>query len=77
MELSYYTTYLSYLFPSVDGIGLRCGLNGLAVLAQVHQAQRQLGVVVNVLEQQTRRLVHPLVEAPLSDTLTRHCEKAQ
>lgn len=74
MNLLYNKLIIPYLFPSVDGVGLRCGLDGLAVLPQVHQTQRQLGVVVDVLEQQTRRLVHSLVEAPFPDTLTRYCK---
>lgn len=58
-----------YLLPRVDCIGLRGRLHCLAVLPEVNQAQRQLRIVVDVLEQQPGRLVHALVEAPLSDAL--------
>ena len=59
----------THLLPGIDGVGLGCGLHGLAVLSKVHETQSQLRVVVDVLEQKASSLVHSLVEAPFSDAL--------
>lgn len=58
-----------HLLPRGDGVGLLRRVHRLAVLVQVDEAERQLGVVVDVGEEELSRLVVALVEEPLPDRL--------
>lgn len=63
------TKLIPHLLPGVDSISLGGSIHGFTELPKVHQAQSKLGVVVDVLEQQAGRLIHTLVETPLTNTL--------
>mmetsp|Transcript_36899 Transcript_36899/g.63699 ORF Transcript_36899/g.63699 Transcript_36899/m.63699 type:complete len:420 (-) Transcript_36899:2862-4121(-) len=56
-----------HFLPGGGAVGLGGSIHGLAVLLQVDVAEGQLGVVVDVNEQQLRGLEQTLVEAALAD----------
>lgn len=65
-DLVCFETRKAYFLPGGDTVCLGCCLHRFSVLLQVNVAKSQLGVVVDVYEEDLRSLEHTLVIAPLA-----------
>mmetsp|Transcript_16772 Transcript_16772/g.31487 ORF Transcript_16772/g.31487 Transcript_16772/m.31487 type:complete len:372 (-) Transcript_16772:2906-4021(-) len=55
-----------HILPGGNGVSLGGGIDSLTVLLQVHEAQGQLGIVVNIAEQNLGCLEQTFIEASLT-----------